>query len=1189
PTITMLAPTYANLWFHFYPIGNTPAVSLTQGLPPEKKADILLLACGDPRNILFTAHCDGPRPMDITCCDVESTIIARNITLFALILDDADGQKSGDNWNIFYHLFLDQACNDRLLDQVKKLHALATSLKTWRAGEYGKLIRFCDKETLARVARAWAFYISAAADKQLWMKQTFQNAVNARKRQVGEAQFTYTGLRSATPTGMLAGLDLNNLHQHFWKHGSLHLDVKIRSQATFANPLFASPDPALQDIVTTAQAEFSDWSNTFRRRAQHDLTLRFFCGDAVLFCHTLQHRRVTGSATTAFYYRSRHDTMEPLVLVEDDYKIDGTAPVSFNVIDTSNLLDHSRGLNLLVATSPLLDGDASSSLYTETIVRREAKSDQEHLDNLVGGHLATTSLLLGLFPIEYWTNTASSSVGDEQLADAIGDGHSTTEPEKTNIHSRITWKRPPLGPGARLDPLHMDEGELAALLYQVYVDMFPLERLETFVANLTLGSHQDIPLPSYSRLGFLALVSLVKRRVVTGWDSAMDRLLSHIESKSDLVLGHHYLQELYLYMHLLGLHSVDTFKNFPGFRAMTGSGPTSGSGLAGWQDMPSSICITLKVPRSALEPMTKPPFHHIGTPFVQAVMRSSPRHPLPWENYYAAVQLGFGKLSTNGSRFTNSFAVTIKEDLQGWHGDSPLHVSFRVPSWTLLHEPQTTRVSFAIQHPPTVLEMDSCLFNTTIGDLNNVYITRELPNLTDTIVIPGFTTDTFTPQGQINSGMTTSTTAHTNPQTARITSLTVRTNLIARDLRTSLTNGATVQTTPLSPYVFKVTIGKAPLTFTFPLPVLANTIQTRIARKTGYIELAATIIPNAAAAPSATFTAPLFPPPTTTNTNTNPNTTNPTTTTPTNNPICWTTPYTTLSPSSHPRISTTNPSTTLSFLHMHSIQMLSAREFRLRRNPSAAPPAELARVALKESLHALLLQSSGLESLRGDAGQTRGRGGGGGGGGGGRRGERVFVLRDKTAAATATAGDVLVFVGDMRLDLARRADGYGRGGGDGGWGGDAVVEGGAPRVGGALSWWDGVWRAPVSVEMGEEVVCGCGKGVFPEGWGADLPMWGMFEKHCVRAAISPLFPSALAEDVIPRIQDIASAPGDEHLEEEEEGRNNGVSGCRNCGEEKSKNGEDLKSCAKCLKVKYCGRACQRADWKRHKKECTPKK
>jgi hypothetical protein len=55
----MLTPGYANLLTYFYPIGNTPAVCLTQGLPPERGADILLLGCGDVRNILFTAHCDG--------------------------------------------------------------------------------------------------------------------------------------------------------------------------------------------------------------------------------------------------------------------------------------------------------------------------------------------------------------------------------------------------------------------------------------------------------------------------------------------------------------------------------------------------------------------------------------------------------------------------------------------------------------------------------------------------------------------------------------------------------------------------------------------------------------------------------------------------------------------------------------------------------------------------------------------------------------------------------------------------------------------------------------------------------------------------------------------------------------------------------------------------------------------------
>ncbi|KAI1290480.1 hypothetical protein F5Y03DRAFT_378356 [Xylaria venustula] len=55
----MLTPAIVNIQSFFYPIGNTPAVSLTQSIPPGDPADILLLGCGDVRNILFTVHNDS--------------------------------------------------------------------------------------------------------------------------------------------------------------------------------------------------------------------------------------------------------------------------------------------------------------------------------------------------------------------------------------------------------------------------------------------------------------------------------------------------------------------------------------------------------------------------------------------------------------------------------------------------------------------------------------------------------------------------------------------------------------------------------------------------------------------------------------------------------------------------------------------------------------------------------------------------------------------------------------------------------------------------------------------------------------------------------------------------------------------------------------------------------------------------
>jgi hypothetical protein len=54
----MYAPVVVDIVTFFYPIGNTPAVQLTRDLPREQPADILLLGCGDVRNVLFTVHAD---------------------------------------------------------------------------------------------------------------------------------------------------------------------------------------------------------------------------------------------------------------------------------------------------------------------------------------------------------------------------------------------------------------------------------------------------------------------------------------------------------------------------------------------------------------------------------------------------------------------------------------------------------------------------------------------------------------------------------------------------------------------------------------------------------------------------------------------------------------------------------------------------------------------------------------------------------------------------------------------------------------------------------------------------------------------------------------------------------------------------------------------------------------------------
>lgn len=54
----MYAPVVTDIVTYFYPVGNTSAVHLTRNLPIEEPADVLLLGCGDIRNVLFTVYTD---------------------------------------------------------------------------------------------------------------------------------------------------------------------------------------------------------------------------------------------------------------------------------------------------------------------------------------------------------------------------------------------------------------------------------------------------------------------------------------------------------------------------------------------------------------------------------------------------------------------------------------------------------------------------------------------------------------------------------------------------------------------------------------------------------------------------------------------------------------------------------------------------------------------------------------------------------------------------------------------------------------------------------------------------------------------------------------------------------------------------------------------------------------------------
>ncbi|KAG8738021.1 hypothetical protein FRC10_007401 [Ceratobasidium sp. 414] len=126
--------------------------------------------------------------------------------------------------------------------------------------------------------------------------------------------------------------------------------------------------------------QISAWAGAFHAsRAPEALTLQFYSGEALAFCRASDLLAVTGKPATGIV------SAPP-------------APVTFDVIDTSNLLDHADILNLIVSARPLLkEKPASQSiLYTET---RRPTYDQSLTQSLLRRICVTIPTLSVLFEI----------------------------------------------------------------------------------------------------------------------------------------------------------------------------------------------------------------------------------------------------------------------------------------------------------------------------------------------------------------------------------------------------------------------------------------------------------------------------------------------------------------------------------------------------------------------------------------------------------------------------------------------------------------------------------------------------------------------------------------------------------------------------------------------------------------------
>jgi hypothetical protein len=876
------------------------------------------------------------------------------------------------------------------------------------------------------------------------------------------------------------------------------------------------------------------------------------------------------------------------VLDGPDYAFGAEAPVGFDVIDTSNLCDHLGSLTLLTATSPLLRDHAAAILYTELLAKNH-RNYRQVLDQVLCGHVTTLSTLLGLFPIEYWTNTSPVSIGDERMLDTLMGGQSKNGkfgPERVQMFLRTSWKRAlcmssVVTPLPQSIPIWFDPKQLSRILYGVYVHMFLDEDWAHRMSNISLEAVQSSSLVWYQRSSFASFLRLVKTRVTCDWDAVMESTMDLILNRSNAPMGMNYYQELNVYLHMLGIFSTDVTKNWhksdenPTIKPFQSPiSPVSGKwgDLRDWKAIPPVVCVTLKIPREKLAVFTNMSLSELGTPVVHCILQGAARLGMNgWQNIFPACQLSFGKISTRGQPYNDSYEISVQEDDAGWSGTSPLVASFFTTTFPLLQKPRDILVSFGVHNSPATvavflskLGLALKVYETTLDSSDAIYVTRFAPNQKGVPIVTGFTRRAAT--SGIETGAESSLIAAVDPMAGNLTTLTGRLDITSSDLKLALTSGCEVKKSTVSPCEVAISLGQnSPLGLCFPAFIKEASQKLRIARKSSYIEV---VVHVAKCSGWMNYPHCMFPIYSQSGKLVNLN-------------------MSYLDLQKCPVIQIMHHDR-LGWLTPHLALAMSARERALREKEDLPRSAsEQLRLDFKESIFSILIQFAGLQGTK----------------------SQLFYLNDAANGGV----HVIILASALRLDLANRAvildcavlplD-------------DALM----PKImnslaelqefGGIVVKVDDaelrLWRhalptyvercrnwvhrynceyrmsgaIPLSTENGKPLLCTCGSGKFPTNLISNVPGWSGLSKYAVRAAISPAFWAPFADDMYsPYLVDL----GKNNIAGGEKGPTDGR--CVSCGKTKQADGRGLLNCARCMKAKYCSRECQRADWKAHKSVC----
>ncbi|KAH6899519.1 hypothetical protein BKA70DRAFT_735204 [Coprinopsis sp. MPI-PUGE-AT-0042] len=1184
--------------YYFYPIGNTSAVSLSGDLPPEEPAKLLLLGCGDPRNVLFTIFTEpenATRTLDFTCCDFDPAVLARNVLLLTMILDD---KPLSLLWNTFFHFRIEKKTSSALIAQCNKLIEMSATSDSWRASEYGQMLRMCTKYTLSELRRHWTLYANMRDLPEEQLKDL--NATYKRFSADNAQRNPRTIYRSTGPLiPQAASVSLGSF-ANFWKTGTTFTDARRIADATEINPTLVyslgdevtsfhyGTDPlipfhlapilanakrtlSLADITEACREQFKSWCNAYRmsKTSKFPPAIRLFVGDANAVSHALRAYNSTGThmlGVPADQWKTTLISLDPEEYINGEGH--DCAPSSFNVIHTSNLVDHIGLLNVLISSVPLLSPSPFSTIYSESLLFLGKDATKEFTESLKAD-ITVVGLLTGVVPVDYLCGFSSRSNTHELLLQdkyeplksrKKAKGKGKEDNSRQQFHQMTTWKMTTSGDRVIADRLgsvlsqSYDAHQLGTLLYDVYQEIFGQETTsKLFEANKDnpVRALSASSLAHYTRETFVYLLKIVRMRTEADaeqWGRVMERFIAlqlgdwHIKSMDTV----HY-QDFCGQLLRHGVHRQPFFN-----LGASKTGPFSS-----WAKVPELVRIVMNIPRHKLAILEHGKAEEIGTPFLYCSIFGPTSL-----NIFSSVHAAFGTVSKAGTKSNPS--VVFEEAMRGWKGTSPLVVSFVAPSWLLVDKDpyQSLSVSFSIRDTPAaaktfVPKLGTFLriFSAKLMDENHVFVLPESPlpsryslpapitkNKPESVDVPpgptiyaqlGFSSDAF---------------ISLDEQCELVTVMTVRISLTDSEtlaLFGAEGGNAVPEINQISACVIRLSIAGKHQDLAFPFPIQGSANRMRLARKSKYIEV---IVP-----PSRSF----LPEGMKLN------------------------PYPVISaqgvgqPWSIHRLNleklpilNQNAINVANWFNIHIGSTLSSREHSMRKKNK-----QDAIMYVKDTINSMFTGAAGTQQK----GQSKRY--------------RLFCLRDEKT----NNSDTIFFINCIRFDLASHTLVC-----------DAYVLPLTPRFvesvsqpfgqlihksdmanipvyEGEMESWKQLLPAlvercrtswthrpnceykaknmiPLTELMEENPLCSCGTGKNVEGM-QKVELWKPFAPYVTRIALSPLFAVSYLETV---------------------GRSPEARKCARC---RKKGNPHLKECSACQQVRYCSPDCQKADWKRHKPRC----